>query len=273
MTVDPGAACLYVGHVMHCRLRPFRHRFRYGVFSMLLDLDRIDAVAAELLGFAHNRFAPLAFHDRDHGPRDGTALRPWIEEMQVAHGLAPGGRIRIHCFPRVLGYAFNPLAVYFLDHPGGGLQAVVYEVRNTFGDKHCYLAPVADDAPVGAPLAQSARKTFHVSPFFDIAGGYRFRVIEPDERLSILIRLTGPDGERLVATQTGQRRALSDRAILGALARFPLMTFKVITAIHWQALKLWLRGAAFHRRPEPPALPVTLADADGSVRPLNRVRP
>jgi len=258
VTMD-AAAHFYRGTVMHCRFEPFRHRFRYSVFSLCFDLDQIEAEARTKRWFSIDRFNLMSFYARDHGPRDGSPLRPWVDGLLRDNDLPTSGAIRIHCFPRVLGYVFNPLTIFFCHAPDGPLQAILYEVRNTFGDKHVYFAPVADQ-PVGAgPIVQRCAKLFHVSPFLDIAGEYRFRVTEPGERLSILIRHVIGPREVLLATHTGLREAFTDRTIIKNLLRFPLMTLTVMAAIHWQALKLWWKGAVFHRRPDPPASPVTRA--------------
>ena len=219
------AAHFYKGTVMHCRFEPFRHRFRYGVFSLCFDLDRLNEAAAETRWFSHNHFNLMGFYDRDHGARDGSPLRPWVDGIQAE----------------------------------GPLQAILYEVRNTFGDKHVYFAPVTDPRESDGPVLQRCAKRFHVSPFLDIAGDYRFRVTEPEEKLSILIKHTQGDRDVLIATHNGSREAFNDALILKNLLRFPLMTLTVMAAIHWQALKLWWKGAVFHKRPEPPTSPVTRA--------------
>lgn len=239
---------LYRGRVMHHRLRPFRHRFRYRVFTALLDLDRLAETAAASRLFGHNRPALLSFHDADHGPRDGSALRPWVEGLLRQAGVMPEGlRLFILCYPRLLGYVFNPLTVY-LCYAGERLAAVLYEVKNTFGDQHCYVLPVA--ANHAGAVAQSCAKRFHVSPFIAPEGRYHFSLRGPDERLSLVIRLDDAEGTRLVASTAGHFRPWSDGALLAAWAAHPLMTVKVIAAIHWQALRLWLKGAPFFRRPD-----------------------
>lgn len=251
-------SALYRGRVMHKRLLPFGHRFVYRVFSLWLDLDEVPALARRLRLFSHNRFNLLSFHDKDHGPRDGNALRPWLESALAGAGLdLQGGAIRLLCFPRVLGYVFNPLSIYFCYHADGRLLAVLHQVRNTFGEMHSYLIPVAQDHRPGEPIRQSCDKRFYVSPFIGMRATYRFRLLEPGDRLSIVIRQSVPEGQMLVASQTGKRRALTDGALLRAFLGTPLMTVKVMTAIHWQALWLWLKGAKFHRRPPPPSEPVT----------------
>lgn len=246
---------LYVGSVMHARRGAHPHRFRYRVVSLLLDLDELPELDRRLALFSADRGNLFAFHARDHGPRDGSALRPWIEAAFARAGRPlAGGRILALCFPRVLGYVFDPLTMYWGYAPDGRLQGVLYEVKNTFGDQHGYLLPADPDRRPGTPLVQGVEKRLHVSPFLPVEGGYRFRVDEPGERLRVLIRLVGPDGaDRLVATHAGARRPLTDARLLASLATHPWNTLKVTAGIHWEALRLWLKGAPFHRRPEPPA--------------------
>lgn len=271
----PGPSALYFSRVMHKRLIPFGHRFDYRVFSLLLDLDDLGGLARRLRLFSHNRFNLFSFHDKDHGPRDGTPLRPWLDRLLSDAGIdLHGGPVRMLCFPRVLGYVFNPLTLYFCHRPDGTLAAMLYEVRNTFGDMHSYLIPVAPDQARGGPVRQSCDKRFYVSPFIGMAATYRFRLRVPDDRLSILIRQATPAGETLIASQTGHRAGLSDGGLLRAFLTHPLVTLKVFGAIHWQALKLWRKGARFHSRPTPPDSPVshaTLAENALSIQaPGNR---
>ncbi|MCG8442572.1 MAG: DUF1365 domain-containing protein [Caulobacterales bacterium] len=245
-------SCLYRGRVMHARLRPFHHRFVYRVFSLLLDIDEAPALARRLRLFSHNRWNLFSFHDRDHGPRDGGPLRPWIEEHLARAGVdIDGGPVRLLCFPRVLGYVFNPLSIWFCHRPGGELAAILYEVRNTFGDAHGYLIPV-DTARSDGVIVQSCDKGFHVSPFIEMTGAYDFRLRAPDERLSILIRHHVPEGDLLVARHAGSRAPLRDATLARLFFAYPLMTLKVIAAIHWEALRLWRKGATYVPRPAPP---------------------
>ena len=236
--------CLYQGHVMHMRMTPFAHKFRYRVFSMLLDVDRLHETLKPLRLLSLDRFGLLSFYRRDHGARDGSDLRRWVEEELARHGLARPARIWLLSFPRILGYAFNPLSVYFCEDEGGTLTSVVYEVKNTFGDQHTYVLP-ADAGDDGA-VRHNAEKAFFVSPFIGMDQTYRFTFRRPAERLSLKIRQHGVDGPWLIATQNGARRPLTDAALLGQWLRHPAMTLKVIVAIHWQALRLWLKGANFH---------------------------
>ncbi|MBL6749636.1 MAG: DUF1365 domain-containing protein [Nevskia sp.] len=250
------AAALYTARVMHRRrVAPF-YRFVYRLFYVLVDVDRVAEAAAGLRLFSHNRFNLAAFHDRDHGDGSG-ALRAWAERVLAGGGIAlDGGRIRLLALPRLLGFAFNPLSLWYCEHRDGGLRAVIAEVRNTFGEKHCYLL-----AAGGLPLQDSTPlekdKCFHVSPFLDTAGRYRFVLSLPGERLRVAIHESRLGQPILDATLAAERRPLTDGALLRLAAAMPLMTLKVVAGIHWQALKLWLRGAKFHRKPRPPELPVT----------------
>lgn len=249
-------AALYVGEVLHRRTRPRAYEFVYRVFNLYLDIDRIGETARGLRWFSHNRFNLFSFRDRDHGPRDGAPLRGWIDAQLAAAGLSEAGaHVRLLCLPRVLGYGFDPLSIWYCHDRDGILRAVLYEVKNTFGDQHGYLLPV--DGESGAPANHEADKIFHVSPLIGMNARYRLRVASPDENLAVLIRESDEAGDFLVATLTGKRRALTDAALLRLFFAIPLMSFKVIVAIHWQAARLLLRGVKFHRRPPPPAAPVS----------------
>jgi len=251
-------AALYFGTVLHQRLRPVRHELRYRVFSMLLDLDEIPDLSRRLRLFSHNRFNLFSFHDRDHGTRRPEPQRPYVEAQLARAGIAlDGGPIRLLCFPRVLGYVFNPLSIYFCHHRDGSLRAVLYEVSNTFGQQHGYLIPVASADGV---VRQSCDKLFYVSPFMEMACRYEFRLAPPDERLAIFIRQSDREGPILHASLEGQRAPVSDRALFGAFLRYPLMTLKVIAGIHWEALRLWRKGLRIVPRPAPPLEAVTICE-------------
>ena len=246
-------SCLYVGKVMHHRLRPVAHRFTYGVFSLFLDLDELPHLKQHLRLLGIERRGLLGFRNRDHGPRDGSQLRPWVLAELARHGVPLGQetRVRLLCFPRLLGYVFNPLSIYFC-YREACLVAVLYEVKNTFGGQHTYgfaLGP-------GALARHGCRKAFYVSPFIEMAARYEFSLRAPDTRLAVAIREHDAEGCFLVATQRGERRPLTDRALLVALARNLLMTFKVIAGIHLEALRLWLKGAPYVPRVPPDDLPV-----------------
>jgi DUF1365 family protein len=252
------ASCLYAGEVMHRRLRPFGHRFVYSVFSIMVDIDELPALGRRLRLFAHNGRGLFSLRDRDHGPRDGSPLRPWVEKACADAGVdVAGGRIFLHCFPRVLGLGFDPLSTYWCHGPGGELRAILYEVKNTFGDQHGYLVPIAAAPAPGATLRHARDKVFHVSPFIGMSARYAFRVRVPEEELFIAINESGPDGPILVATHRGRRMELDDARLLRCFLAYPFLSLKVLGGIHWQALKLWLKGAQFHSRPQPPGAGVS----------------
>ncbi|GHC96082.1 DUF1365 domain-containing protein [Pseudorhodoferax aquiterrae] len=254
-------SALYTGQVVHQRLRPLRHRLRYRVFSLLLDLDELPALAARLRLFSLDRFNLFSFHGADHGAGEPAGPRAHVERQLRAAGLAPGGAIRLLAMPRILGYAFNPLAVYFCHAPGGALQAILYEVNNTFGERHSYLIPV-DAAQDAQCVAQACAKRMHVSPFLPLDMHYRFRVRPPGERLGIGVQTHDAEGAVLLAQLDAQRRPLSDGSLLRAFCTHPLLTLKVIAGIHWEALQLWAKGARLHPRPPAPAEPVTFVIRD-----------
>jgi uncharacterized protein len=240
---------LYATRVMHRRrVAPF-YRFVYRVFYLFVDIDRLDVLSARLRLFSLDRFNLLSLRTRDHG--DGRGLRTWAENLLRARGIElDGGRIRLLAFPRVLGFAFNPISLWYCEHRDGGLRAVIAEVNNTFGEKHCYvLASAGAPLPYEEPIEKD--KLFHVSPFFDRAGQYRFILSAPQARIRVAIHETREGEPILDATLAGERRALTDVAIFGQVLRMPWMTIKVVAGIHWEALKLWLRGAKFHRKPDP----------------------
>ncbi len=252
----PGPS-IYRGKVSHKRLTPFVHDLDYKIFSLLLDIDALDETASASRIFAYNRAGVVSFHDKDHGPRDGSPLRPWLNRILRENGFAlQDCPVRLLCFPRLWGYTFNPLSIYYCYDRTGALKAVLYEVGNTFGEWHGYLLPV--EQKDGAPISQQAPKVFHVSPFMPIDGSYRFTLHPPSDKLSLLIRYQDSDGkDRMTATHSAVRTDLTDRALLAALFKHPLMTAKVIAGIHWEAMKLWKKGAPFHPKPDLPRNRIT----------------
>jgi DUF1365 family protein len=249
---------LYAGRVAHIRHSPFRHRFDYGIWMLGVDLDCIDELAAKSKIFAHNRFAAVAIRDKDHGFRDGSSLRRYVETALAEAGLERyGGRIFFLSTPAVLGYSFNPISFYFCHDAQGRLGAVLHQVKNTFGDQIGYLMPVVQD---GAVIRQTAPKRMHVSPFFDLQGGYRFAFNAPGKNFTVSIQY-GAEIKRLTATMRLLARTYSDGALLRLLLQMPLTPMKVIAAIHWQALKIFLRGGKFHRVPAEPHAPIIAGEA------------
>ena len=240
----PGANAIYQGHVMHMRLQPRAHRFRHAVFSLMLDVDRLPQTARGLRLMRHNGFGVLSVHDADHGARDGSPLRPWIDDQLTRNGRPVAARVAMLSFPRVLGVAFNPLTVYYCYDDADHLSSVIYEVKNTFGEQIAYTLPVGDEA--GGAYRQTQRKRMYVSPFIGMDQTYRFSLNDPGDRLALRIRQAGPEGETLIATHTGQARQLTDAGLARALLRHPLMGVRVIALIHWHALLLALKGVRYH---------------------------
>ncbi|WP_257164862.1 DUF1365 domain-containing protein [Bradyrhizobium sp. SRS-191] len=246
-TDQPGpqtsAAALYVGDVMHARMRPTAHRFQYRVMSLLIDLGRLDEADRQSALFGVNRRALYSFHERDHGPRDGSSLLAYAKACASEHGVdLSGGRVLLLCYPRLLGYVFNPLSVYFCYRSDCALALMIYEVRNTFGEIKPYVLPVGPNHLTEAGLRQEQDKTFYVSPFIDMAMRYHFRVTPPDDIVKLRILETGADGPLLAATFFGRRRSLTSRALLATFGSLPLVTLKIFGAIHWEALRLWIKG-------------------------------
>jgi DUF1365 family protein len=239
-----GASCVYTGWVMHRRLRPRHHRFRYRAWWLLIDLDELPELSARLRWFSHRSRNAISFYDQDHG-HDQRPLRQQVEQQLRKIGIdEAGGPIRLLCMPRVLGYAFNPLSVYFCHRRDGTLAALVYEVHNTFGERHSYAIKVN-----GAPetvIRQRQSKQFYVSPFMDMDMGYEFEVALPGDTLTIGIVGRNAAGPLIHAVLQADRRDLSDGQLLRLLVTHPLVTLKVIGAIHWEAFRLWSKRLRLH---------------------------
>ncbi len=248
--IEGDAAALYVGNVMHARLKPVGHRFNYRVMSLLIDLDRLEVADRQTPLFGVNRRALYSFHEADHGDRDGSSLRLYAQRGAAEHGIdLTGGRVVLLCYPRLFGYTFNPLSVYFCYGADGQPALLIHEVRNTFGDIHAYVLPVkaGDVSPAGIRQAQDKR--FYVSPFVEMAMRYHFRVTLPSDGVKLRILETDGEGPLLSATFNGRRRSLSTQELLRSFLSLPLVTLKVLAAIHWEALRLWLKGVRLVPRP------------------------
>ena len=244
------AAALYLGEVMHARLKPVGHRFSYRVMSLLIDLDRLEDADRQSALFGVNRVALYSFSEADHGDRDGSPLRAYARRRAAEHGIdLAGGRVLLLCYPRLLGYTFNPLSVYFCYRGDGKLALVIYEVRNTFGDIHAYALPVKSGEVSDAGVRQEHDKLFFVSPFVEMATRYRFRVLPPGDCVKLRILETDSEGPLLAATFSGRRHALNTLALLRSFFALPVVTVKIIAAIHWEALRLWLKGVRLAPRP------------------------
>jgi DUF1365 family protein len=232
-------SAIYEGWVMHRRLTPRHHRFKYRVFSVLLDLDELPGLGLRL--FQHDRGGLFSFHDRDHG--DGRPLRVWLDDLLAGEGIVADGARRVLCYPRILGYVFNPLSVWFCHGKDGVLKAVVYEVHNTYDERHAYVLPVGDDERL---VRHGCAKAFYVSPFLSRDCRYQFRIRPPGETIAVAIGEEEAGRPILNASFAGERRALTDGALLKMLLRYPLMTVKVVAAIHYEAVRLMLKGVRRH---------------------------
>lgn len=252
---------IYAGEVVHQRFAPKPHRLTYSIFQVLLDLDRVDNDLKGLKTFSRNRFNLFGFYDRDHGPNQavtGGTLKNRVAGMLAEKGLyAAGDRIFILTMPRILGFAFNPISLYFVQDPDDVLKAVIYEVNNTFGDRHSYVLPVRDD---GRHIHQQAAKRLHVSPFMDTRDmAYDFDLTAPEDRFALNIRLTkNPSQKMLFASFVAERLALCDKTLLSLFKGMPLMTLKVVWGIHWEALKIGLKGIGLKPKPPTPKSSVSI---------------
>jgi len=255
-------ALLYTGQVMHARLKPLGHRFSYRVFSALIDLDALDDANRLSSLFSVNRRNLLSFFERDHLPKNEghTTLRVYVGQLLQEAGVAHPERVLLLAYPRMLGFVFNPISVYYCYGDNDALSAMIYEVRNTFGERHTYVCEVKPGQLTAAGVRQERNKIFYVSPFIDMSMRYFFRMLPPGDEVKMRIFETDEFGDPLLsATFSGSKLPITSASIASQLLRLPFMTLKVVAGIHWEALKLWLKGAKFHSRGKPPA-PVSYED-------------
>lgn len=243
----------YCGPVMHQRMRPVSHRFSYSVFSLLIDLDALDQIDRQSPLFSVNKFNLMSVYERDHGPRDGSSLASHARKLFKKAGLQlDGGRIHLLCYPRILGYVFDPLSVYFAYDDQEQLVGLLYEVRNTFGEHHTYVAPLKPGEQTEAGIRQESPKRFFVSPFNPVEMAYRFRIHPPDETVGVRILVTDQDEPVMAASFHGSFLRFSTRSLVQLCLTIPFLTLKIIGGIHIEALRLWMKGLRLHARPAPP---------------------
>ena len=241
---------LYIGNIMHKRLRPAIHALNYRIYSIFLDLDVLSSGKTGLWLFSIDRVNLFSFHQKARGDGRAEGLRDYLNEKLIAIGLDGAQHtIKILTMPRILGWSFNPLSAYFVYDRDRVLKAVLWEVDNTFGERHSYLIPVTH--PDKDVLIQACDKAFYVSPFMPMDLHYRFRLKKPDVSLTILIDVKDAEGLLLIARHTAKRHALSDRVLLKCFFALPFQTAKVLAGIHWEALKIWRKGISLVEKPAP----------------------
>ena len=237
-------SCIYNGEVTHTRFKPVRHFLKYKTFSLLIDLDEINLLDKSIGIFSHNKFNIFSFYDKDHGDRDGGNLKDWVisnlKKFQIKENIT---NIKVLCYPRILGYVFNPLSIFYC-YEKDKLVAIFYEVKNTFNEQHTYIFKIKNNEEI----IQKCRKKFYVSPFMDMETFYNFKLINPNDKLSVFIKQTDADGTILTATQTGDKKEFSFKQLAINFLKYPLMTIKIISSIHYEALLLWKKGAIYRKR-------------------------
>ena len=237
-------SCIYNGEVTHTRFKPVRHFLKYKTFSLLIDLDEINLLDKSIGIFSHNKFNIFSFYDKDHGDRDGGNLKDWVisnlNKFQIKENIT---NIKVLCYPRILGYVFNPLSIFYC-YEKDKLVAIFYEVKNTFNEQHTYIFKIKNNEEI----IQKCRKKFYVSPFMDMETFYNFKLLNPKDKLSVFIKQTDADGTILTATQTGDKKEFSFKQLAINFIKYPLMTIKIISSIHYEALLLWKKGAIYRKR-------------------------
>lgn len=251
------AATFYRGDVFHARFQPRRHHFRYPVFFLRVDVRELDSLKTSAW-FGNNAWRPLAFYEQDHGLRDGSSILAWAKGVLDTAGVAdPGGKLWLYTFPRVWGFAFKPVSFWHWHDNDGHLRVLLAEVNNTFGERHIYLMQAESGAPITDQTPLRCNKIFHVSPFCEVKGHYRFECRETDTLYRMVIDHADNTGDILHTSMAGHPLPFTAANALRLLLTHPLMTFGVVFRIHWQALRLWLKGVPFFRKPAPPTAEVS----------------
>ena len=239
-------SCIYNGSVIHKRFKPKEHFFKYSVFSLLIDLAELKEIEKKINFFSYNKFNLISFFDIDHGPRDGSSLEDWVKQNLKTIGiLNKSVKIRLLCYPRIFGYVFNPLSIFFIYDENDQLISILYEVKNTFGEQHTYVFKTEKGKNL---IENNCNKKFHVSPFIEMDCKYFFKILLPENKLSVIINQNDDTGKLLYASQDGIKKKLNNKNLIISYITHPLMTFKIIGAIHYEALKLWLKGIKFVKK-------------------------
>ena len=236
---------IYNGTVIHKRFKPKVHFFKYQVFSLLIDLSELDILDKKISFFSYNSFNLISFFDKDHGDRNGTSLADWVKKNLKENKITYENiKIKLLCYPRIFGYVFNPLSVFFVYDNNDNLISILYEVKNTFGEQHTYIFKVENDNL----LQHNCEKKFHVSPFIEMNCNYFFRILKPSEKISVIIDQYQSNEKILYASQDGKRTDFTSSELIKSYLKHPLMTFKIISAIHFEAFKLWAKGIKFIKK-------------------------
>ena len=237
---------IYNGTVIHKRFKPKIHYFKYKVFSLLIDLSEIENLSKKIKFFSYNKFNLVSFYEKDHGNRDGSSLVSWVKKnLEDININSENVKIKLLCYPRILGYVFNPLSVFYIYDESEKLICILYEVKNTFGEQHTYIFKVDNDQKL---YQHNCSKKFHVSPFIEMNCQYFFRLIKPGEKISVIIDQYQTDEKILYASQNGKRADFNTKELIKSYIKHPLMTFKIISAIHFEAFKLWAKGIKFIKK-------------------------
>ena len=239
-------SCIYNGIVTHHRFKPVKHSLKYNTFSLFVDLDELEKLHNDIKIFSFNKFNLFSFCNKDHGPRDGSSLKEWVLENLKKFNINENiSNIKLLCYPRIFGYVFNPLSIFYC-YDSEKLRAIFYEVKNTYNEQHTYIFKVIDHEKI----EQKCKKKFYVSPFMNMNTYYNFRLLNPNEKLSVFIKQTDDQGAILTATQVGDKKEFSFKQLLINFFKYPLMTIKIITSIHFEAFLLWKKGAIYRKRNE-----------------------
>jgi len=231
---------IYSGDVVHRRFKPKEHFFKYKVFSLFIDLSELEKIEKKIPFFSYNKINLISFYDKDHGDRNASSLRVWVEKNLNSLEIETNEiKIKLLCYPRILGYVFNPLSIFFVYNKNSSLIAILYEVKNTFGEQHTYVFKVDPNEKL---IKNNCTKKFYVSPFMDLSSEYFFKILNPGNKLSVIIDQRDQEGKLLYASQDGIRSELSAKNLIFSYLKHPLMTFKIISAIHFEALRLWIKG-------------------------------